>query len=281
MTEAHRVTLGPAQETLLIPLYGRAVESRKPGGLLSDPRAVEMVEAIDYDFTPFDGTRSLFGSVLRTLIFDGWVAAFLAEHPEGTVVEVGCGLNTRFERLDNDTLHWIDLDLPDVVELRRRFFADTDRRTTIAASVLDEAWVEEVRQRPGPYFFAAEASILYLSPPDVEAALGLIAGNFPGSHLALDTWGSWILDHQDRHDTLKNMDARLTWACDDPAELEQLGLGLRLAESRTFARIPKAIRSRMPWSQRLMFAAAGRVLPQVRAYRLNHLTIAPRPDVAP
>jgi O-methyltransferase involved in polyketide biosynthesis len=66
-------------------------------------------------------------------MFDVLVADFLRDHPEGTVVEIGCGLNTRFERLDNGRVHWFDLDLPDSIELRQRFFSDSDRRTTLAA----------------------------------------------------------------------------------------------------------------------------------------------------
>ncbi len=69
------------------------------------------------DSVPFDtgkygrGAGGLVG-VIRTAVFDVWVRDFLAEHPGGTVVELGTGLNTRFERVDNGTVHWIDLDLP-------------------------------------------------------------------------------------------------------------------------------------------------------------------------
>jgi hypothetical protein len=68
--------------------------------VLGDRRAQELVDAIDYDFTRFRG-MSLSGSVFRSSIFDGWTARFLREDPAGTVVELGTGLNTRFDRLDN------------------------------------------------------------------------------------------------------------------------------------------------------------------------------------
>jgi hypothetical protein len=93
MTERD-VRLGTIQETLLIPLYGRAVENRKEKAVLRDPVAEELVAAIDYDFARFDGLPMLLGTVLRTSLFDRWVADFLAEHPTGTVVEIGTGLNT-------------------------------------------------------------------------------------------------------------------------------------------------------------------------------------------
>ncbi|MEU9189754.1 hypothetical protein AB0D14_35485 [Streptomyces sp. NPDC048484] len=97
MTARREVSLGTAQETLLIPLYGRAMEDRKPEAALRDARAEEIV----YDFARFDGLPSLVGSVLRTSLFDQRVSDLLTRHPESTVVELGAGLNTRYERIDN------------------------------------------------------------------------------------------------------------------------------------------------------------------------------------
>lgn len=256
-------------ETLLIPLYGRAVETRKPAGLLADPKAVEMVEAIDYDFDRFDGSRSLFGSMLRTAIFDHWTSAFLDRHPAGTVVEVGTGLNTRFERLDNGAVHWVDLDLPEVITLRRRFFADTDRRHMIAASILDDTWVDQVRALPAPCFVAAEASILYLPEPDVLRALRLITDTVERGELAIDTWGRWVLTHQHKIDTLRGMDAPLSWACDDPTELSRAVPSLALRESRRFGDVPGPLRSRLPLAYRLLPPLLPRVSRPAGSYRLN------------
>ncbi len=65
------------------------------------------------------------------------------------MVEIGTGLNTRFERTDNGQVRWIDLDLPDTIELRRKFFADSDRRNMLAASALEEGWLPVVQDYPG------------------------------------------------------------------------------------------------------------------------------------
>jgi O-methyltransferase involved in polyketide biosynthesis len=121
----HQARLGAVQETLFIPLAARAREARRKRPVLRDPKAVEMVRSIDYDtakYRPGMGGRF---TVLRTAIIDFWVRSFLAAHPAATVVEIGTGLNTRFERVDNGQVHWFDLDLPDTIELRRTFFADT------------------------------------------------------------------------------------------------------------------------------------------------------------
>ena len=150
------VRLGPVQETLSIPLHARAVESRRKRSILKDPMAVQMAEAIDWDFQTVGQRPRVLACALRTDAFDAWAGEFLERYPAGTAADLGAGLNTRFERLDNGRFHWFDLDLPDVVNLRRRLFADTERRTTLAGPLLDPGWIAAVRQCPGPYRFVAE-----------------------------------------------------------------------------------------------------------------------------
>ena len=154
------VALGPVQETLLIPLLGRAAETQKANGLIQDDKAVEIVAALDYDFSKWQKSKTLAAATLRTRMVDQDVQAFLADHPTGTVVEIGCGLNTRFERLDNGQARWFDLDLPDSLALRRRFFQDEPRRIMLEASVLDTDWMETVAATGGPWCFISEAVII-------------------------------------------------------------------------------------------------------------------------
>ncbi len=92
-------------------------------------------------------------------------------------------------QLPDSASSWLDLDLPDAIALRRRFFTNTARRSMIVASVVDEGWVETARELPGPFFLVAEASLGYLSPADAHRAISLIAEHFSGSQLAFDTCG--------------------------------------------------------------------------------------------
>jgi O-methyltransferase involved in polyketide biosynthesis len=280
MTRVDAADLGPVAETLLIPLYGRASLTRSGSALIQDPRAVEMVDAIDYDFGVFDGAPSLFGAVLRTRVLDVWLQRWLSAHPAGTVVEIGAGLNTRFERLDNGLAHWLELDLPDAMALRRRFFADTDRRRMLAGSVTDDAWVAAATALPGPWFVVAEAVLGFLPEAEVRRALGHVAAvavastGAPGSEVAVDTWGTWMRDHQDGHDALKVMNARVEWFCDRPAEVEAMTPALRTAESVTLADAPAELLERLSPDEREMLDAA-RDQPQLTTYRLNRFTVTP------
>jgi len=246
VTEPH-AELGEIQQTLFIPLAGRARETQRRHPVLRDPKAVEMVASIDYDAAIYGRGAGGGFAVARTSIFDYWVGGvgqFLARHPAGTVVELGTGLNTRFERVDNGQVHWIDLDLPDTIALRRKFFTDTGRRQMIAASVLEESWLPAVAQRPAPQLFVAEGVLVYLPPVAVEATLARLALEFPGALIALDTYSQQAVKSQHQRAARRNMPARWAWACDDPRSLERLGL--RVVESATVTRPPRAVRRRWP-----------------------------------
>jgi O-methyltransferase involved in polyketide biosynthesis len=251
-----QIQLGLVQQTLFFPLLARARETESKRPLLSDPKAVELARAIDFDLATFK-TPMRFLVVIRTMILDWWIRQFLADHPHGTVVELGTGLNTRFERTDNGSVHWIDLDLPDTIELRRRFFADTGRRRMLAASLLDEDWLSEVEQLPGPYFFVSDGVLVYLREQDVTSTLARIAARFPGSRLAFDTYPLATFKWEHKMAAKRGV-ALWQWPCDDPRTLERLGL--RLLESAKVTRSPAGVRAALPARYRYLLPLADPVL---------------------
>ena len=249
------------EETLLIPLLARARETERPRGLLRDPRAIEIVRDLNYDFSKWEDGRSPDGAMLRARMFDRYVEDFLAAHPGGTVVEIGCGLDTRFERIDNGQVRWFDLDLPDTIALRRRFFDNEPRRTMIAASVLDTAWMDPVEATGGPWMFVAEAVLIYLGATDARRAIVALAKRFSGARIAFDSF---------------------RWRHDDPCEVESWGPSLRLAASKTFLDADRDLLDRLPLPLRLTARLAPfLVRRQASLYRLNLATVDGGAGTAP
>ena len=247
----NQVELGQVQETLFIPLVGRAQESKKRRPLLRDPKAAEILESVGFDWAKYSRTGG-WTTVVRSATFDIWVRNFLAENPGGSVIELGTGLNTRFERVDNGAVHWIDLDLPDTIALRRRFFADTDRRQMVAASLTDDSWRDTVRELPGPYFFLADGVLPYLTEEDVTRTLAGLAEQFPGALIAFDTYSQQMMAREHKLAARRGL-ARWQWACDDPRSLERLGL--RVIEIDILPQLPRDLRATLPVQRRLMLAA--------------------------
>ncbi|MFT3662706.1 MAG: class I SAM-dependent methyltransferase [Gordonia sp. (in: high G+C Gram-positive bacteria)] len=267
---AEQVSLGDIQETLLIPLYGRAQDARSRSSVLHDTKAAEMVDEIDYDFAKHCRSNTV-GAVWRASIFDAIVRDFLDEHPDGTVVDLGCGLSTRFERLDNGRVTWLDVDLPDVMDLRSRFFRDSDRYTQRAGSIHDTDWYDAV-DRSRPVLLLSEAVLLYFPAETVLATLTSIAAAFPGARLAFDTAGEAMVSMQDKSKVYDQLSARFHWVCDDPKALESCGL--RLVESYGFAAPPATAKRTWPLPVRVMTGLGGRFsIP--KSYRFNVFETCP------
>ncbi|MCG8414434.1 MAG: class I SAM-dependent methyltransferase [Pseudomonadales bacterium] len=265
-----QIELGPVQETLLIPLLGRAEETRSNRGLINDPKAIEIVDSLDYDFSKWKGIPSLTGASIRTRMFDDAVKEFLSRSPQATVIEIGAGLNTRYERLDNGHAHWLEIDLPDAMALRKKFFDDTERRVQLSASVMDSEWLDRVAELPGPYCFVAEAVLIYLYEPEVRKALKPIGERFPGSWLITDTTSTQMVENQHKHDAMKKMrqESWFRWNCDDPNSLSDWGW--ELEKSQTFMDASPAIRASMPMSYRLLNAFFPWIVRRMTAgYHIN------------
>ena len=125
-------------ETLLIPLYYRAKESRRKNPILNDKVAEGLVDSLEYDYSRFDGAKlSEVGCVVRGWFFDRAVRRFIGKHADAVVVNVGCGLDTRFQRIGDGKAVFYDMDLPEVIALRRELIPEQPGNPYIAASLLD------------------------------------------------------------------------------------------------------------------------------------------------
>ncbi len=188
MIEKTTVELGNVQKTLLLPLWGRAVESRKKHPLLLDKNALAIMEQVDYDFSSVAKNSSeltRIAWIMRSVCVDEVVRGFLDKYPQGTIVNIGCGLDTTFDRVDNGKLIWYDLDLPDVIALRRRFIKETSRRRFVTASLPERSWLGAIEVKEQVLFVAAGV-FYYFEGQQVREFLTRQADMFPGSQLVMD-----------------------------------------------------------------------------------------------
>ena len=178
-------------ETLLITLYNRAVESQREDAILRDEKAVAMVEQIDYDFSRFG--QGHIPHAIRARVIDGWVQQFLRRHPHATVVNLGVGLGTQSERLDNGQAHWVDLDVPESIALRRQFFEPSSRHAMFAQSMMDFAWMDEIAPER-PTFFVAAGVLMFFEKEAVQRLFWHLAERFPGAEMAFDVIPPWLAE---------------------------------------------------------------------------------------
>jgi O-methyltransferase involved in polyketide biosynthesis len=226
------VRLTGVSETLLIPLWARAVETRRPDAIIRDPIALEIFENLDYDFSKFEGAwMTQTGIAVRTKILDEGTAAFIREHPRAVVINLGAGLSTRFSRLDNGSIQWVEIDLPDVIALRRLFFRETKRYRCIAGSVTAPDTFDAVETGRQPVLILAEGLFMYFAEEEVRAVFECLSNRFPGAHMLLEMLAPCALG-LGKYDPCLSRIARgsleFRWALGDCRDLESWGCGLKV-----------------------------------------------------
>ncbi|MEV6967711.1 class I SAM-dependent methyltransferase [Hamadaea sp. NPDC051192] len=180
--------LSGVPETALWTLYHRVREARRPDTVLPDPMAVHLIEQFDY---PFEARFGVGFPVqpqimaLRARTFDDEVRRFLGLHPGGQVVALGEGLETTYWRVGDPQVRWLSVDLPPMVELRRRLLPQEDRQRLWAGSALDGAWLDEVDPAQG-ILVTAQGLMMYLRPEEAEGLLVTVAERFPGGRMIFD-----------------------------------------------------------------------------------------------
>jgi len=221
--------LPPVAKTLIIPLGCRAREYGRPDAIVNDPEAFKIFEQVPGASKAFKGVGRFDQAaiLMRARQFDTFARDFLGIHPDGLVVDIGCGLDTRYFRLDNGRLHWLGLDLPAVIELRRPLIPDGKRNHTLAGSVFDLAWLDEVERYHKPVIFLAEAVFPYFPEGEVHKVVSAITKRFRGAEIAFDIFSSRSVNiHNHTSGILRSTGARLNWSVDDPHALEKWGLKL-------------------------------------------------------
>jgi O-methyltransferase involved in polyketide biosynthesis len=188
MENSDEINLGSIQKTLLLPLWGRAIETQKPKPLLIDNKAVSIINSIPYDFTVIAeniNPISRISWIARSIYFDKKIKEFINVFPDATIVNIGCGLDTTFDRVDNGKIHWYDLDLPDTIELRKKYILETNRRKFISKSVFDTSWYDKIEKKDNVMLLIAGV-LYYFDESDVKKLFNSFHNFLPGVEIIFD-----------------------------------------------------------------------------------------------
>lgn len=240
------------KETMLMTLSGRAIQSEWEHPILRDPWAEEAMRHIDYDMSQTLKGVSSWGIwkkigptiiATRAATFDLLTTRYLTDHPDATVLHVGCGMDSRVFRVDPPaSVQWFDVDYPDVIDLRRKLFPERDGAYhLIGAPLSDLRWLDEVpRDRPG--LLIAEGVLHYLSEPEVKALLTAVVAHFPSGQLIFDICNPFIVKRTGSN--VGGTGATYKWGLDDPQDIKRLESKLELikeyrpSEQVAFSRFP-------------------------------------------
>jgi O-methyltransferase involved in polyketide biosynthesis len=236
MPENDSQILSGVAETLLAPLYWKAVESQRPDAMIKDDKAVALVKQMSLDFSRVKQIRMTELLQAMRIIFtremDRYARDFLSRQPYGVVVHIGCGFDMRFERVDNGQVEWYDMDLPEVIELRRKLIGDEEgRHHLLACSVLEDAWLEVVQVHfPRPFLFLAETVFVYFTEAQVKSLVLMLCDHFPGAKLVFDGWRPFEVKLANRYLSNSPFAGLMRWGFWRGQEIEGWGTSIRLLD---------------------------------------------------
>ena len=217
-----KITLKGVNETLFVPLYARALESRKKDHLFYDETAIRVIDSLDYDFEKHGKSKmNMWGCAARTLLFDQCAKAHIKEHPECSVINLACGLDDRFRRVDNGKIHWYNVDFQDVVDLRKQLIESNDRVTDLACSAFDYSWMDQIENKDHALIIA-EGFLMYPKEEEVKELFDTVASRFTHTALLLEVMTQWMVDHQKFHDTTKKTDVTFNWGINETEDFCRL-----------------------------------------------------------
>ncbi len=221
--------LKDVSHTMLMALYFRAAESQRPDAIIQDPLAVEMVNTLDYDFAPMAKmNEDRFFTALRVRHFDHVCAAFMKEHSPATIISLGCGLDTRLQRVDDGKAYFIGVDYESVIQARQKLIPVHERERTIAGDLLDHRWMDKVRASENPILFIAEGLLMYLPSQGVRDLIEVLTDRFPGSEMVFDVMSPLSVKVHNSNSQLRAAHVKLNWGIRSDRELEKWHPGIHL-----------------------------------------------------
>lgn len=263
----HKILFSQEQETLLIPLYSKAIESRLPNPIFFDQKTLDILAQIDYDFNRLNVPRKTAIMVcMRAKKLDAYTQSFLSEHPNGIVLHLGCGLDSRYLRVNNAQVEWYDLDMPEVIDLRRNFYQETEKYHMLGSSVTDHSWMNSIPPSNRPVLVVAEGLLMYLREVEVKALFLKLKQTFPGCSIVFDAFSTLTAKSVKQQPSIKKTEAVVHWGIDNPIEIERWADGIKFQEEWFFSQSETI--QKLGTGYRLMFKFAGLFPVANKAHRI-------------
>lgn len=235
--------LSSLSDTLYVPLLGRIYASKYHPDILYDGAALSLWDQLPQRVREMPGQTEYtqLASAVRSKNIDLSVRSFLDHYPNGAIVNVGCGLESLYERNDNGQAQWFELDLPEVLALRKEYFPPRERDHYLPCSMFEYAWIEQVRaQTQGPVLVIASGLFVYFKKERVIHFIEQLS-RFGQAQLVFDVVSSAGINISRRYmKKMDRQDAEMFFSVDKPEDFaKQINAGIVRIESRKFYAIIK------------------------------------------
>ncbi len=249
-----KIQLKNEMETLIIPLYGKAKMSEE--GVFQDSFAEAAITKLEYDYSRLKiQNKTQVMLAMRAAIIDGFTEEFIKENPNCMVLHLGCGLDARYMRLGLPIEKWYDLDFPEVIDIKKQLYRETENYKYISSSVTNLRWIESIEVSEGKVLIIAEGLLMYLPENEIKSLFRSLELKFGNYTIIFDAYSKLTAKSSKHHPSLKKTGAAVKWGVDDPHEIE--GYVETVKHVKTLYLTDKNVINMMPKKYRIMFMLAG------------------------
>jgi len=201
---------GDIQETALIPLAIKASETARPNARIKDLKAKEIIDSLGVDVSKFDPFLSHEGVVARTILYREQLKELLNKYPDAVCINLGCGFDDKFSQVDNGSVRWFDVDLPDQIAVRRKVYEDRERCVMLEGDALNGDWTRNI-PKTDMVIVVMEGVLEYFSKEQVKTCLNMLCDSFPHGYLLAELHSPFLEKNSKHHDAVKNTNATFGW----------------------------------------------------------------------
>jgi len=229
-------------KTLYIPLYGKAYVSRR-GLILRDKKAEQIWAQEGFPLKGKAKSKWLaYNMGMRSAVFDRWLEETMEQLPGAAVIHGGCGMDSRVDRVSTRGHLWFDVDFPEVITERKRYFSDTEDYRMVASDLREAAWLRQIPAGKGA-IIVLEGVSMYLQPEELKPLLRRWKEHFGEIRLLMDSYTVFAAKATKYKNPINEVGVTQVYGFDDPKTLEDAGLAFVREHSLTpdwlIAQLPK------------------------------------------
>ena len=207
--------MNSVNKTLYIPLYGKSYVSKK-GLFLDDKKAEEIWEAEEFSLKGKSKSKWLaYYMGVRSAVFDEWVKQQMADAPNAVVIHIGCGMDSRAIRVGTDNHKWYDVDFLEVIEERKRYYAETDDYQMIAGDARDCGWLTAIPENKSA-IVVMEGVSMYLTVDEMQNLADILCSHFESIMLLVDAYTSFVAKMSKRRNPINDVGVTKVYGIDKP-----------------------------------------------------------------
>lgn len=205
-------------KTLYIPLYGKAYVSRK-NIILQDKKAEELWERAGIQLKGKSRSKWLaYYMAMRSAIYDAWTERELENNPNAVIMHIGCGLDSRNERISAKYTKWYDIDFPEVIEERRKYYTESDEYHMMPADMRADTWKEQIDANQDAIIILEGVS-MYFKPDELTKLLSDVCQHFNSVDLLMDCYTERAAKASKYKNPINDVGVTVVYGYDDPRGL--------------------------------------------------------------